>query len=137
MGNLFATPTSSNYRRTLSGSNRTKVIQQLDNESIDLVYVLYIYAILLLCTIAVIYLYSIKEEGIPKFSGDKQRDANSQESYWQRFIRWLQETHSDRRCPRQIPTISTPAVPTTASATNGLCAAANTSTYKADSDCIQ
>ena len=137
MGNLLATPPSANYRRTLSGSNRTKVIRQLDNESIDLVYVLYIYGIVLLCTIAVIYLYSIKEEGIPKFAGDRQRDANGQESYWQRFIRWLQETPSDRRCPRQIPTISTPTVPSVAAATNGLCAAANTSSYKADSDCIQ
>ena len=55
MGNILATPHAANYRRTLSGSNRAKAIQNLDNETIDLAYVLYIYFILVLCS-SLIYL---------------------------------------------------------------------------------
>ena len=136
MGNLLATPPAANYRRTLSGSNRVNAIRTLDNESIDLFYVLYIYFILIICTIAVIYLYSVKTDGAPRFAGDRLRDANGQESYWERFIRWLQESPADSRCRRRIPTISTPPMPTNPPTANNLCAAADTS-YKPDSDCIQ
>ena len=136
MGNLLATPPAANYRRTLSGSNRVNAIRTLDNESIDLFYVLYIYFILIICTIAVIYLYSVKTDGAPRFAGDRLRDTNGQESYWERFIRWLQESPADSRCRARIPTISTPPMPTNPQAANSLCAAANTS-YKPDGDCIQ
>jgi hypothetical protein len=70
MGNILASPSTNNYRRTLSGSNRMKAIRQLDNETIDLFYVFYIYFIVVLCAIAVIYLYSIRSEGVPRFKGD-------------------------------------------------------------------
>ena len=135
MGNILATPQAANYRRTLSGSNRIKVIRQLDNESIDLFYVLYIYFILVICAITVIYLYSIQAEGQPRFKGDNTR--SSQDNWWVRFINWLQETPADRRCRlNSCPTISIPPenIPSTTQG-NGLCSLVENG--KSDSDCIQ
>jgi hypothetical protein len=137
MGNILATPHAANYRRTLSGSNRAKAIQNLDNETIDLAYVLYIYFILVLCAIAVIYLYSIKVEGVPRFKGDKM--LSSQENWWVRFINWLQETPADRRCAlmSSYPTISIPVEnqPSTTQM-NSLCSL-NENGLSAESDCLQ
>ena len=107
MGNIFTTPPGSNYRRNLSGSNRIKAIQKLDSESTDLFYVLYIYFIIVLSTIAVIYFYSIRTEGIPRFKGDNQ--SIGEPGLWTRFINWLQETPASRRCAaHQYPTVSIP-----------------------------
>jgi len=136
MGNILATPPAANYRRTLAGSNRIKAIQKLDNESIDLVYVLYIYFIIVICTIAVIYLYSVKTDGVPRFKGDTQP---GQESWWQRFISWLQETPADRQCAKSCPTISIPPEnqpsTTTADGDGSLCQPGQNG--KPSSDCIQ
>lgn len=135
MGNILATPPASNYRRTLSGSNRIKVIRQLNNESIDLFYVLYIYFILVLCAITVIYLYSIKAEGQPRFKGDNL--PHSQDNWWVRFLNWLRETPTDRRCRlNSQPTISIPPQnqPSTTQI-NSLCSPGENG--KPDSDCIQ
>lgn len=135
MGNILATPPAANYRRTLSGSNRIKVIRQLDNESIDLFYVLYIYFILVICAITVIYLYSIQAEGQPRFKGDNTRF--SQDNWWVRFVNWLRETPVDRRCRlNSRPTISVPPEnqPSTTQM-NSLCSQEEND--KPDSDCIQ
>ena len=137
MGNILATPQNTNYRRTLSGANRVKAIRQLDNESTDLFYVLYIYFTVILLVCAVIYLYSIRAEGVPRFKGDTQP---GQESWWQRFINWLQETPADRRCYKMnsYPTISVPLEnQPSATANNGLCSPGENGTSKPDSDCIQ
>lgn len=135
MGNILATPPTANYRRTLSGANRINAIQKLDNESIDLFYVLYIYFILVLCAITVIYLYSIRAEGVPRFKGDLSQSG--QESWWARIISWLQETPADRRCRlNSCPTISIPAEnqPSTTQM-NSICSPGENG--KPDSDCIQ
>ena len=136
MGNILATPPASNYRRTLAGSNRMKAIQKLDNESIDLFYVLYIYFVIVMCAIAVIYLYSIRTEGIPRFKGDNQ---HGQESWWQRFISWLQETPADRRCQlKSCPTISIqPENQPSTTLANGLYSQDADGTSGSNSDCIQ
>lgn len=136
MGNILVTPPVSNYRRTLAGSNRIKAIQKLDNDSIDLFYVLYIYFILIICVITVIYLYSIQTEGVPRFKGDNQP---GQESWWQRFISWLQETPADRRCQlKSCPTISIqPEYQPSTTLANSLCSHDTDGTQKNDSDCIQ
>lgn len=135
MGNILATPQTTNYRRTLAGSNRIKAIQKLDNESIDLFYVLYIYFVLIMCTITVIYLYSIRTEGVPRFKGDRE----PHDGLWTRFIRWLQETPADRRCmTRSYPTVSVPPdnQPSTTMA-NSLCVVNSANnTNKPDMDCI-
>jgi len=134
MGNILTTPSIANYRRTLSGSNRIKAIQKLDNESIDLFYVLYINFIIVLSTIAVIYLYSIRAEGIPRFAGDSQ--SGTEPGLWTRFIRWLQETPASRRChSRVFPTISVPPEnqPTTTQV-NSLCS--HSENGKPSSDCL-
>ena len=136
MGNILATPPAANYRRTLSGSNRTKAIQKLDNESIDLFYVLYIYFVVVMSAIAVIYLYSIRSEGVPRFRGDSQQVGN--ENWWVRFINWLQETPANRRCAtRSCPTISVPPEnqPSTTNG-NSLCSTNSSNNSKLDSDCI-
>jgi len=135
MGNILATPPTANYRRTLSGSNRIKAIRQLDNETVDLAYVLYIYFILVLCTIAVIYLYSIKAEGQPRFKGDNT--PTSHQNWWVRFVNWLQETPADRRCRlNSRPTISIPPEnqPSTTQIA-GLCALGENG-LQAESDCL-
>jgi hypothetical protein len=135
MGNILATPPTANYRRTLSGSNRINAIQKLDNESIDLMYVLYIYFILVLCSIAVIYLYSIQAEGQPRFKGDNIR--LSQENWWARFVNWLRETPADRRCRlNSRPTISIPPEnqPSTTQM-NSLCAVGE-NRLQTESDCL-
>ncbi len=135
MGNILATPPTANYRRTLAGSNRIKAIQKLDNESIDLFYVLYIYFVVVMCAIAVIYLYSIRTEGVPRFKGD----GDPKDGLWTRFIRWLQETPADRRCmTKSGPTISIPPENQPSTTTgNSLCSmnSAN-NTNKPDGDCI-
>lgn len=134
MGNILATPPAANYRRTLSGSNRAKAIQKLDSESIDLFYVLYIYFVVVMCAIAVIYLYSIRAEGVPRFRGDSQRVEN--DSWWARFIQWLQETPADRLCQmKSCPTISVPPAnqPSTTNG-NSLCSLGENG--KPDTDCI-
>jgi len=135
MGNILATPHAANYRRTLSGSNRTKAIQKLDAESIDLVYVLYIYFVLIMCTIAVIYLYSIRADGVPRFKGDQQP---TQDNWLMRFINWLRETPADRRCRlNSYPTISIPPEnqPSTTNPSGSLCSPDELA--HPDSDCIQ
>ena len=135
MGNILATPPAANYRRTLSGANRAKAIQKLDSESIDLFYVLYIYFVVVMCAIAVIYLYSIRTEGIPRFQGDRE----PHEGLWTQFIRWLQETPADRRCQmKSCPTISMTAAdqPSTTATSNGLCSANSDNYSKPDGDCI-
>jgi len=136
MGNILATPPQSNYRRNLSGSNRIKSIQKLDNESIDLVYVLYLYFTLVICTIAVIYLYSVKSDGVPRFKGDRQ---SGRETWWQSFIRWLQTTPADRQCP-SYPTISgtTENQPSSTTQPNNLCSVEKVgSNTQPDGECIQ
>lgn len=136
MGNLLATPSTANYRRTLSGTNRVNAIKQLDNESIDLFYILYIYFVLVLCCIAVIYLYSIKSEGIPRFAGDKAKDARGELGLWTRFIRWLQETPASRRCAtRSCPTISIPPENQPTEPSTNLCGSASNNDSIAR-DCI-
>lgn len=135
MGNILATPPATNYRRTLSGSNRVKVIQKLDSESIDLFYVLYIYFVVVMCAIAVIYLYSIRTEGVPRFRGDRE----PHEGWWSQFINWLRETPADRRCQmKSCSTISVSAAdqPSTTNS-NGLCSTnSSNNSNKPDGDCI-
>jgi hypothetical protein len=135
MGNILATPPAANYRRTLSGSNRVKAIQKLDSESIDLFYVLYVYFIIVLSAIAVIYFYSIRAEGVPRFKGDAQ--SGKEPGLWTRFIRWLQETPASRRCSTRVcPTISVrPENQPTEPSTNNLCQSGTNSNPNAG-DCI-
>lgn len=134
MGNLLATPKPTNYRRSLSGDNRIKAIKELDSESIDLFYVLYIYLILMLSVIGVIYLYSVKNYGQKIFPGDK----NQPDTLWTKFIKFLKSSPADRKCSA-IPTISVAAenIPEPpAPSTDLSCYPGGVAPQQADKDCI-
>lgn len=133
MGNLLASPTPLNYRRNLAGENRLKTIKQLDSESIDLFYVLYVYLILVISVIAIIYLYSLKQYGEKIFPGDK----NKPDSLWTKFIKWLQKSPADEYC-ETAPTISVAPMNTPApTAPEDLsCYQDGSNPRQADKDCI-